>query len=140
MSLIPYIEYTKQEAEEIGSKRWHYMSHLSNACASEDAHRTSAYAICLLAEGALQLESVRFVYRTQAPAISTVPASAIRNFADLAVSYDAKILFVGTEDFLEGQSDINYLERFEFFETKGQQVIPLNPGQYEKLKIYFDRI
>ena len=140
MSLIPYIEYTKQEAEEIGSKRWHYMSHLSNACASEDAHRTSAYAICLLEEGSLQLESDLFVYRTQAPAIFTIPPSAIRNFTDLGVSYDAKILFFRKEDFLEGQSDINYLERFEFFENKGQQVIPLNAGQYEKFKIYFDLI
>ena len=140
MSLIPYIEYTRQEAEDAGSKQWFYMSHLSNACVLEDAHRTSAYAICLLGEGSLQLESDLFVHRTQAPAIFTIPPSSIRNFTDLGVPYDAKILFFRKEDFLEGQSDINYLERFEFFENKGQQVIPLDAAQHDKFKTYFDLI
>src|SRR5690606_14624241 len=115
----------------------YYMSHLGNACASEDAHRTSAYAICLLSEGTLQLESDLFVHQTEAPAIFTIAPSSIRNFTDLGASYDAKILFFRKEVFLEGQSDINYLDKFDFFEKKGQQVVPLNSAQYANFKVYF---
>src|SRR5690606_41718836 len=87
------------------SNQWYYMSHLSNACASQGVHRTSAYAICLLSEGILQLESDLFVHQTKAPAIFTIAPSSIRNFTDLGVSYDAKILFFLKEVFLEGQSE-----------------------------------
>lgn len=115
MKPIPYIEYTKLEARHLRSDKWFYMSHLSNACASEDAHRTSAYAICLLSEGELQLESDLFVHKTKAPAIFTLAPSAIRKFTDLGSTYDAQILFFRKEVFLEGQSDINYLDKFDFF-------------------------
>lgn len=140
MQSIPYIEYTKIEASDTHSGKWYHMSHLSNACAAEDAHRTSAYAICLLAKGALQLESDLFVQKTQAPAIFTIAPSAIRKFTDLGTSYDAKIFFFRKEVFLEGQTDINYLDKFDFFEKTGQQVVALSPGQYQTFNTYFDLI
>src|SRR5690554_635586 len=140
MHSIPYIEYTKLEASHLHSDKWYYMSHLSNACASEDAHRTSAYAICLLSEGELQLESDLFVHKAKAPAIFTIAPSAIRKFTDLGSAYDAQILFFRKEVFLEGQSDINYLDKFDFFEKTGQQVVALNPTQYQNFKTYFDLI
>jgi len=116
------------------------MSHLSNACAAEDSHRTSAYAICLLSKGELQLESDLFVHKTQAPAIFTIAPSAIRKFTDLGMDYDARILFFRKEVFLEGQTDINYLDKFDFFEKGGQQVITLDSAQYQSFKTYFDLI
>lgn len=140
MSLIPYIEYTQNELDSNNSNQWYYMSHLSNACASQGVHRTSAYAICLLSEGTLQLESDLFVHQTKAPAIFTIAPSSIRNFTDLGVSYDAKILFFRKEVFLEGQSDINFLDKFDFFEKKGQQVVQLNAAQFEQFKSYFDLV
>lgn len=140
MQSIPYVEYTKLETEKANGNQWHYMSHLSNACAAEDSHRTSAYAICLLSEGELQLESDLFVHKTQAPAIFTIAPSAIRKFTDLGTSYDAEIFFFRKEVFLEGQADINYLDKFDFFEKTGQQVVALNPAQYQNFKTYFDLI
>ncbi len=140
MKSIPYVEYTKLETEKANGNQWHYMSHLSNACAAEDSHRTSAYAICLLSEGELQLESDLFVQQTQAPAIFTIAPSAIRKFTDLGTSYDAEIFFFRKEVFLEGQADINYLDKFDFFEKTGQQVVALNPTQYQNFKTYFDLI
>ena len=140
MNLIPYIEYTTLEVEDDQASHWYYMSHLSNACASEDYHRTSAYAICLLSEGELQLESDLFVQKTQAPAIFTIAPSAIRKFTDLGTSYDAKILFFRKEVFLQGQADINYLDKFDFFEKIGQQIVSLDAGQFQTFKTYFDLI
>ncbi len=140
MHLIPYIEYTRLEHQSRDSTAWFYMSHLSNACASEDAHRTSAYAICLLYEGKLQLESDLFVHTTEAPAIFTIAPSSIRKFTDLGVMYDARILFFRKEVFLEGQSDVTYLDRFDFFEKAGQQVVHLDSEQFGRLKLYYDLI
>lgn len=140
MKSIPYVEYTKLETEKANGNQWHYMSHLSNACAAEDSHRTSAYAICLLSKGELQLESDLFVHKTQAPAIFTIAPSAIRKFTDLGTSYDARIFFFRKEVFIEGQTDINYLDKFDFFEKTGQQVVNLDSRQYQKFKTYFDLI
>lgn len=140
MELIPYVEYTKLEAEDWNGNQWYYLSHLSNACAAEDSHRTSAYAICLLSQGELQLESDLFIQKAQAPAIFAIAPSAIRKFTDLGSSYDATIFFFRKEVFLEGQSDINYLDRFAFFEKAGQQVVALDADQYQDFKIYFDLI
>lgn len=140
MKPIPYIEYTKLEARHLRSDKWFYMSHLSNACASEDAHRTSAYAICLLSEGELQLESDLFVHKTKAPAIFTLAPSAIRKFTDLGSAYDAQILFFRKEVFLEGQTDITYLDKFDFFEKTGEQVIKLDDALFGQFKSYFELI
>lgn len=140
MSLIPYIEYTKIEAENRHSTKWYHLSHLSNACASDDAHRTSAYAICLLSEGELQLESDLFTHTAKAPAIFTIAPAAIRKFTDIGSKYDARILFFRKETFLEGLADINYLDRFDFFEKTGQQVVRLNSEQFQQFESYFDLI
>ncbi|NLN25527.1 MAG: AraC family transcriptional regulator [Bacteroidetes bacterium] len=140
MSLIPYIEYTRIEATQHNLNTWYHMSHLSNACASEDAHRTSAYAICLLSEGELQLESDLFVHKAKAPAVFTIAPAAIRKFTDLGTPYDAQILFFRKEVFLEGQTDITYLDKFDFFEKTGQQVVNLNAEQFSQFKSYFKLI
>ena len=140
MKLIPYVEYTKLENERATSDQWYFISHLSNACAAEDAHRTSAYAICLLGVGELQLETDLFVQTVKAPAVLTIGPSAIRNFTDLGTNYDAKILFFRKEVFLKGQADINYLDKFSFFDRVGHQVHRLNDDQFRTLKTYFDLI
>src|SRR5690554_1387883 len=138
MKSIPYVEYT--EIEDSNLSQWYYMSHLSEACASMDSHRTSAYAICLLSKGEIQLESDLFVQKAKAPAIFTIAPSAIRKFTELQTHYDAKIFFFRKEVFLEGQADINYLDKFEFFEKTGQQVTPLDNRQFQQFKTYFDVI
>jgi len=138
MKSIPYVEYTKIEDSDLN--QWYYMSHLSDACASMDSHRTSAYAICLLSKGEIQLESDLFVQKAQAPAIFTIAPSAIRKFTELETHYDAKIFFFRKEIFLEGQADIHYLDKFEFFEKRGQQVVALDSSQYQKFSTYFELI
>lgn len=120
--------------------QWYYMSHLSDACATMDSHRTSAYAICLLSKGEIQLESNLFVQKAPAPAIFTIAPSAIRKFIDPGTSYDARIFFFRKEAFLEGQANVNYLDKFDFFEKTGQQVVTLDSIQYQKFKTYFDLI
>lgn len=140
MKSIPYIEYTKIEDSDFNTTDWYHMSHLSNACATADAHRTSAYAICLLSEGDIQLESDLFVHISKAPAIFTLAPSAIRKFTDIGEGYKAKIFFFRKEIFLEGQTDITYLEQFDFFEKKGQEVIPLNAEEFQMFTAYFDLI
>lgn len=141
MKSTPYIEYTKLENEQgDASKQWYHMSHLSNACASEDAHRTSAYAICLLSKGSLQLETNLFVQKAQAPAVFTIAPSAIRKFTDLGEQYDAKIFFFRKETFLEGQTDINYLDKFDFFEKAGEQIVTMNTEQFEHFRTLFNLI
>ena len=40
MKSIPYGEYTENEDSSVS--RWHYISHLSDSCASMDFHGTSA--------------------------------------------------------------------------------------------------
>lgn len=140
MKSIPYIEYTKIEDSDFNTTDWYHMSHLSNACATADAHRTSAYAICLLSEGDIQLESDLFVHISKAPAIFTLAPSAIRKFTDIGEGYKAKIFFFRKEIFLEGQTDITYLEKFDFFEKKGQEVILLNAEEFQMFTAYFDLI
>ncbi|WP_187263583.1 helix-turn-helix domain-containing protein [Pontibacter beigongshangensis] len=138
MKTIPYIEYTEIEAS--ATNQWYYMSHLGDACAAMDSHRTSAYAICLLSKGEIQVESDLFVQKAQAPAIFTIAPSAIRKFTDLGTSYDARIFFFRKEVFLKGQADVHYLDKFDFFEKTGQQVVALDSDQYQKFKTYFDLV
>ena len=138
MKSIPYVEYT--EIEDSNLSQWYYMSHLNDACASMDSHRTSAYAICLLKKGEIQLESDLFVQKVQAPAIFTIAPSAIRKFTDLEAHYDAEIFFFRKEVFLEGQADINYLDKFDFFDKTGQQVVRLDSNQCQKFRTYFGLI
>lgn len=140
MDSIPYIEYTKLEKSDTDFNLWYYMSHLSHACASEDVHRTSAYAICLLEKGELQLETDLFIQKAQAPAVFTLAPEAIRKFTDLYKNYDARIFFFRKEIFLQRQTNINYLDEFDFFERSGQQVIELTTKQFELFKSYFDLI
>lgn len=140
MNSIPYIDYTKLEKSDTNFNQWYYMSHLSNACASEDVHRTMAYAICLLEEGELQLETDLFIQKAQAPAVFTLAPESIRKFTDLHKNYNARIFFFRKEVFLKRQTDINYLDRFEFFEKSDQQVIQLTKKQFEQFNSYFDLI
>ncbi len=42
--------------------------------------------------------------------------------------------------FLEGQTDISYLDHFDFFEKAGQQVVQLSADQFQQFKTYFDVI
>ncbi len=140
MKSIPYIEYTKLEVGKMHSDTWYFMSHLSNACASEDAHRTSAYAICLLSAGSLQLETNLFFQKVQAPAVFTISPSTIRKFTDLGASYDARIFFFRKEIFIDGRADINYLDKFDFFEKTGKQVMALNPEELQKFNTLFDLV
>src|SRR5690625_3361480 len=141
MQSIPYIEFTKLETERPGEEsKWHYMSHLSNACAAEDSHRTSAYAICLLSEGSLQLETDLFVQTAEAPAIFTIAPGRIRKFTDLGSSYDAKIFFFRKEVFMEGQADINFLDKLDFFEKTGKQVMSLNQDQFNEFQTLFQLV
>lgn len=140
MNSIPYIEYTKLEKSDTDFNLWYYMSHLSHACVSEDVHRTSAYAICLLEKGELQLETDLFIQKAQAPAVFTLAPEAIRKFTDLYKNYDARIFFFRKEVFLQRQTNINYLDEFGFFERSGQQVIELTIKQFELFKSYFDLI
>ncbi len=140
MDYIPYIDYTELEVSGTNFNQWYYMSHLSNACASEDVHRTLAYAICLLEEGELQLESDLFVQKVQAPAIFTFAPEVIRKFTDVYENYDARIFFFRKEVFIQRQTDINYLDKYDFFDKTDQQVISLTPKQFELFKSYFDLI
>lgn len=140
MNSIPYIEYTKLEEAGSNFNEWYHMSHLSNACVSEDVHRTLAYAICLVEKGELQLESDLFVQKVSAPAIFTLAPEVIRKFTDLYKNYDARIFFFRKEIFLQRQTDVNYLNKFNFFENTDQQVISLSNQQYVLFKLYFDLI
>lgn len=138
MASIPYIEYTEIDHHDTG--QWYYMSHLSEACAHMDSHRTSAHAICLLEQGEILFESNLFSQKVKAPAIFTIAPSAIRKFNPLDTPYNAEIFFFRKEVFLKGQADIHYLGKFEFFEQIGQQVVPLGPEQHQKFKTYFDLV
>src|SRR5690606_18140223 len=44
------------------------------------------------------------------------------------------------EVFLKGQADINYLDKFTFFDRVGHQVHRVNDDQFRTLKTYFDLI
>ena len=140
MKSIPYIEYTRLEAAETDTSHWYHMSHLSNACASMDSHRTSAYAICLLGKGRLQFESDLFIHQAEAPAIFSIAPSAIRKFTDLGGDYDARIFFFRKELFLEGQADVTYLDKFDFFDAPEHQYLALEADQYRTFNTYFDLI
>lgn len=140
MSSIPYIEYTKLGKDNIHFNKWYNISHLSNACASADIHRTSAYAICLLEKGSLQLETDLFVQKAEAPAIFTIAPESIRKFTELEEEYEAHIFFFRKEIFLKRQADINYLERFNFFKGSHQEHIPLDTQQFSMFKSYFNLI
>lgn len=140
MNTIPYVEYTQLEKSADEHSQWYHMTHLSNACASMDSHRTSAYAICLLRKGTIQLESDLFIHKTEAPAIFTIAPSSIRKFSDADLAYDAEILFFRKEVFLEGLSDINCLDKFDFFEKAGHQVVALSEEQFQQFETYFDLV
>ncbi|MFD2719617.1 helix-turn-helix domain-containing protein [Hymenobacter monticola] len=105
-----------------------------------EPHRTEAYAVCLLHQGELRVETDLFPNHFVGPAVFVIAPTVIRQFSRTDGSFDAHTLFFDQNFLLKSQADVTYLERFDFLHRPDQHVVPLSPAQHEKFNTYYQLV
>jgi len=121
-------------------KRSFYFEHISAACTGALAHRSSFYAICLLSEGEMIVETNLFMNHAKAPSFFVIAPDVIRRFFETENKLKASVLFFDKEYFLKNQASIHFLDKFDFFVQKDRHIIELDDLQHQKFLNYFLQI
>lgn len=118
----------------------YFLELLTETCVNADAHRTEYYAICLLCEGEIKVETNLFMHHAQAPAFFVIAPEVIRRFFNTGKRLKMTVLFFKKDFFLKDQANIHFLDKFDFFEQKDRHVIDLDELQQQKFLNYFQQI
>lgn len=118
----------------------YYVHNLENSNFPNEAHRTNHYAVCLLSEGEMTVETNLFVHHAQSPSVFVIAPGVIRRFLDTEKIIKSTVLFFDKEYFLRNQANIHFLDKFDFFEQKDQHIIELDELQHRKFLNYFEQI
>lgn len=105
-----------------------------------EAHRIDQYAVCLLSEGEMTVETNLFLHEAKGPAVFVIAPGVIRRFLHTEKIKKATVIFFSKDFFLKNQANIHFLNRFEFFEQKDQHIIELDELQHLKFQNYFQLI
>jgi len=107
------------------------------SCISLNAHRLDIYAICLLSEGEMTVETNLFLHTVTGPAVFVIAPGVIRRFLATEKIKKATVIFFHKDFFLENQANIHFLEKFSFFEQSDQHIIELDELQNDRFHHYF---
>jgi len=106
----------------------------------KEPYRIEPYSIYLLQEGELEVEINLHTYKITAPSIIALAPTVIRKCVNKGYTYKCQCIFFNRDYFLENQTDVTYLDKYDFFYLKEKYVLPLTLGQYEKFNAYFQLI
>jgi AraC-like DNA-binding protein len=118
----------------------YYVSRMEHATITVETHRTDHYAVCLLSEGEMKVETNLFVHYAKAPSVFVIAPGVIRRFLETEKIRKATVIFFDKEYFLKNQANIHFLDKFDFFEQKDQHIIELDELQHLKFLNYFQLI
>lgn len=96
----------------------YYVHNLENSNFPNEAHRTNHYAVCLLSEGEMTVETNLFVHHAQSPSVFVIAPGVIRRFLDTEKIIKSTVLFFDKEYFLRNQANIHFLDKFDFLNKK----------------------
>ena len=104
----------------------YFVHHMENTCITIEAHRSAHYAVCLLSEGEMKVETNLFLHHTKGPSVFVIAPGVIRRFLETEKVRKATVIFFDKEFFLKNQANIHFLDKFDFFEQKDQHIIELD--------------
>jgi AraC-like DNA-binding protein len=105
-----------------------------------EAHRIDQYAVCLLSDGEMTVETNLFLHEAKGPAVFVIAPGVIRRFLHTEKIKKATVIFFNKEFFLKNQANIHFLDKFDFFEQKDQHIIELDELQHIKFQNYFQLV
>lgn len=100
--------------------------------------RMEVYFIALLHEGEVLIETDLASQAIQAPALLAMAPSVIRKFITASSSYNSEAIFFDKTFFLEHLADTTYLDRYSFFYTNQEHLIPISKSSYKEVSQYFN--
>ena len=100
--------------------------------------RMEVYFIALLHKGEVLIETDLASQAIQAPALFAMAPSVIRKFITASSSYSSEGIFFDKSFFLEHLADTNYLDKYSFFYTTQEHVIPISKSSYKEVSQYFN--
>lgn len=118
----------------------YFVHHMENTCITIEAHRLAHYAVCLLSEGVMEVETNLFFHHAKGPSVFVIAPGVIRRFLDTGKIRKATVIFFDKEFFLKNQANIHFLDKFDFFEQKDQHIIELDEMQHLRFLNYFQLI
>lgn len=118
----------------------YYLRRMEYATITAETHRTDHYAVCLLSEGEMKVETNLFVHHAKGPSVFVIAPGVIRRFLEIEKIQKATVIFFDKEYFLKNQANIHFLDKFDFFEQKDQHIIELDELQHLKFLNYFQLI
>lgn len=118
----------------------YFVHHMENTCITIEGHRLAHYAVCLLSEGEMKVETNLFLHHAKAPSVFVIAPGVIRRFLETEKVRQATVIFFDKEFFLKNQANIHFLDKFDFLEQKDQHIIELDELQHQKFLNYFQLI
>jgi AraC-like DNA-binding protein len=118
----------------------YHVHHMEYTCITIEAHRLNYYAICLLSEGEMEVETNLFLHQAKGPSVFVIAPGVIRRFLDTQKILKATTIFFDKDYFLKSQANIHFLDKFDFFEQKDRHIIELDELQHHKFLNYFQLI
>jgi AraC-like DNA-binding protein len=118
----------------------YHVHHMEYTCITIEAHRLNYYAICLLSDGEMKVETNLFLHQAKGPSVFVIAPGVIRRFLDTQKILKATVVFFDKDYFLKSQANIHFLDKFDFFEQKDQHIIELDELQHLKFLNYFQLI
>ena len=100
--------------------------------------RMEVYFIALLHKGEVLIETDLTSKAIQAPALFAMAPSIIRKFITASSSYKSEAVFFDKSFFLEHLADTNYLDKYSFFYSNEEHLIPISKSSYKQVSQYFN--
>jgi AraC-like DNA-binding protein len=104
----------------------------------DEPYRAESYAIVLVKEGGLRLNTALASWDVDAPAIITLGPSIIRYFTKRMESLEMDVIFFKDTFLLEQHADVFFLSRYDFFENNDHNVLPLKEPFVNKFSKIFE--
>lgn len=124
----------------VAKEALYFVHHMENTCITIEAHRLAHYAVCLLSEGEMKVETNLFLHHTKGPSVFVIAPGVIRRFLETEKVRKATVIFFDKDFFLKNQANIHFLDKFDFFEQKDQHIIELDELQHKTFLNYFELI
>jgi AraC-like DNA-binding protein len=115
----------------------YHVHHMEYTCITIEAHRLDYYAICLLSDGEMKVETNLFLNQAKGPSVFVIAPGVIRRFLDTQKILNATVIFFDKDFFLKNQANIHFLDKYDFFEQKDRHIIEIDELQHLKFLNYF---
>ena len=86
----------------------YYVHQMEYTTITIEAHRIDQYAVCLLSEGEMKVETNLFLHHAKGPSVFVISPGIIRRFLETEKVQKATVIFFDKDFFLKNQANIHY--------------------------------